>query len=151
MTGRPVIGICAMVERAAWTVWRDVEVNVSQRTYSRGIAAAGGVPVVLPAHDESAQPPDELLALLDGLLLAGGSDIDPSSYGAAPEPQTVGSWPERDRFELGLARAAMEGDLPLLGVCRGMELLNVACGGTLVQHVADADLHLHTPGTFSDH
>jgi putative glutamine amidotransferase len=148
---RPVIGICAMVERAAWTVWRDVEVNVSQRTYSRGIAAAGGLPVLLPAHDESAEVHDELLARLDGLLLAGGSDIDPASYGAAPEPQTGGAWPERDRFELALTRAALERDVPLLGVCRGMELLNVACGGTLVQHLPDAELHVHTPGTFADH
>jgi putative glutamine amidotransferase len=140
-----------MVERANWTVWRDVEVNVSQRTYSRGIAEAGGLPVILPPHDETTADPAQLLALLDGLVLAGGSDIDPASYGAEPDPHTKGSWPERDRFELALARGALERDLPLLGICRGMQLLNIALGGTLDQHVADADLHLHTPGTFSDH
>ena len=148
---RPVIGICSMIERAAWTVWQDVEVNVSQRTYSRGISEAGGLPVILPPEDASAESPGQLLDLLDGLVLAGGSDIDPASYGADPDPRTKGSWPERDRFELTLARAALERELPLLGVCRGMQLLNVACGGTLDQHLADAELHVHTPGTFSDH
>jgi putative glutamine amidotransferase len=140
-----------MVERANWTVWSDIEVNVSQRTYSRGVAEAGGLPVILPAHDAITETPDQLLDMLDGIVLAGGSDIDPASYGAEPDPNTKGSWPERDRFELALARGALERDLPLLGICRGMQLLNVACGGTLDQHVADADLHLHTPGTFSDH
>ncbi len=140
-----------MVERANWTVWREVEVNVSQRTYSRGVAEAGGLPLILPPDDDVTEAPEQLLEMLDGLVLAGGSDIDPASYGAEADPHTKGSWPERDRFELALARGALERDLPLLGICRGMQLLNVACGGTLDQHVADAELHLHTPGTFSDH
>jgi putative glutamine amidotransferase len=148
---RPVIGICSMVERANWTVWRDIEVNVSQRTYSRGVAEAGGLPVILPPDDQTTDAPEQLLAMLDGLVLAGGSDIDPASYGADPDPHTKGSWPERDRFELALARGALERDLPVLGICRGMQLLNVARGGTLDQHVADSELHLHTPGMFSDH
>ncbi len=140
-----------MVERANWTVWRDVEVNVSQRTYSRGVADAGGLPLILPPDDRVTEAPDQLLDMLDGIVLAGGSDIDPASYGAEPDPHTKGSWPERDRFELALARGALDRDMPVLGICRGMQLLNVACGGTLEQHVADAELHLHTPGTFSDH
>lgn len=140
-----------MVERAAWTVWSEVEANVSQRTYSRGIATAGGLPVILPPDDASAEAPAELLDLLDGLVLAGGSDIDPASYGAEADPHTKGQWPERDRFELALAKEALERDLPLLGICRGMQLLNVACGGDLEQHLTDAELHLHTPGTFADH
>jgi putative glutamine amidotransferase len=151
MARLPVIGICSMVERANWTVWRDVEVNVSQRTYSRGVTKAGGMPLILPPDDAVAEAPEQLLEMLDGLVLAGGSDIDPASYGAEPDPNTKGSWPERDRFELALARGALERDLPLLGICRGMQLLNIACGGTLVQHVADTELHLHTPGEFSDH
>jgi putative glutamine amidotransferase len=151
MAERPVIGICAMVERAAWTVWKDVEVNVSQRTYSRGIGAAGGLPLILPPDETSTESPGQLLGLLDGLLLAGGADIDPAAYGERPGPRTTGSWAERDRFELALTREALERDLPVLGICRGMQLLNVACGGTLDQHLADADVHLHTPGTFSDH
>ncbi len=149
--GRPVIGICAMIERAAWTVWEDVEVNVSQRTYSRGVAAAGGLPVILPPDDAGAESPEQLLEMLDGLLLAGGSDIDPKTYGAEAEPETTGSRAERDRFEVALARGALERELPLLGVCRGMQLLNVACGGSLIQHLPDSAVHVHTPGVFADH
>lgn len=151
MGRRPVIGICSMVERANWTVWTDVEVNVSQRTYSRGVTQAGGLPVILPPDDAVTEAPEQLLDMLDGLVLAGGSDVDPASYGAEADPHTKGSWPERDRFELALTRGALERDLPLLGICRGMQLLNVACGGTLDQHVANTELHLHTPGEFSDH
>ena len=148
---RPVIGICAMVERAAWTVWNEVEVNISQRTYSLRVGEAGGLPLILPPDEASAGAPEQTLDLLDGLVLSGGADIDPSLYGAEPDPRTVGSRRERDRFEIALARRALERELPLLGICRGMELLNVACGGTLDQHLADADLHVHTPGEFSDH
>jgi putative glutamine amidotransferase len=148
---RPVIGICAAIESAAWGVWRDVDVNISQRTYSLGVSAAGGLPLLLPADDASAADPDQLLDLLNGLVLSGGSDLDPASYGAEPAPETTGYRPDRDRFELALARRALERELPVLGVCRGMQLLNVACGGTLEQQLADADVHLHTPGEFSDH
>jgi putative glutamine amidotransferase len=148
---RPVIGICAAIESAAWGVWRDVDVNISQRTYSLGVSAAGGLPLLLPADDTSAADPDQLLDLLNGLVLSGGSDLDPASYGAEPAPETTGYRPDRDRFELALARRALERELPVLGVCRGMQLLNVACGGTLEQQLADADVHLHTPGEFSDH
>lgn len=151
MSRRPVIGICAMVERANWTVWREIEVNVSQRTYSNGVAEAGGLPVILPPDQASAESPDQLLDLLDGLVLAGGADIDPALYGAEPGERTRGWRTERDRFEIALAQGALGRDMPVLGICRGMQLLNVACGGTLVQHLADADTHLHTPGTFSDH
>jgi len=148
---RPVIGICAAIESAAWTVWRELDANVSQRTYSVRVSEAGGMPLLLPADDASAEAPDELLDLLDGLVLSGGSDLDPASYGAKSAPGTTGYRPERDRFELALARRALERDLPLLGVCRGMQLLNVACGGTLVQQLPDAEVHLHTPGQFVDH
>ena len=140
-----------MVERAAWTVWRDIEVNVSQRTYSRGVSQAGGLPLVLPPDGASAEGPDQLLDLLDGIVLSGGADIDPSSYGAERDPATKGFNAERDRFEIALCRGALDRDMPVLGVCRGLELLNVARGGTLEQHLADAGLHLHTPGEFSDH
>jgi putative glutamine amidotransferase len=148
---RPVIGICAMVERANWTVWKEIEVNVSQRTYSEGIAEAGGLPLVLPPDETSAGSPDQLLGLLDGLVLAGGADIDPGLYGAEPAPESRGWRTERDRFEIALAQGALERDMPVLGICRGMQLLNVACGGTLNQHLPDPQTHLHTPGTFSDH
>jgi putative glutamine amidotransferase len=85
------------------------------------------------------------------LILAGGADLDPAAYGAVAGPATVGFRAERDHFELALARRALECDLPLLGICRGMQLLNVALGGTLDQHLADVETHLHTPGRFADH
>ena len=146
-----MIGICAAIEPANWAAWREVEANISQRTYSLCVADAGAIPVILPADEASTRAPDQLLDLLDGLLLAGGSDLDPATYGAEPHERTQGFRPERDQFELALARRALERELPVLGICRGMELLNVARGGTLDQHLADADLHIHTPGTFSDH
>jgi putative glutamine amidotransferase len=148
---RPVIGITAAIERAAWTVWSNIEANISQRTYSLAVSAAGGLPVVLPPDPAATEEPGQVLDLIDGLILAGGADIDPAAYGAEPQPETVGTRPERDRFELVLARAALKRDLPMLGICRGMELLNVALGGTLVQQLPDVQVHLHTPGTFSDH
>ena len=147
----PVIGISAAVEHARFTVWEQVEANISQRTYSRGIAEAGGLPVILPPSGAGTRDPAQSLDLLDGLLLAGGADIDPATYGARPEPQTDNYRAERDDFELALAREAIARDLPVLGICRGMELLNIACGGTLEQHLPDAEVHLHTPGQFADH
>jgi putative glutamine amidotransferase len=151
---RPVIGICAAVERVSWARWADVVCNVTPRSYPLSVQAAGAMALLLPPDDAVAERPDELLELLDGLLLAGGSDVDPASYGARPHPETRGSWPERDRFELGLAHRAIERDIPVLGICRGMQMLNVACGGTLDQHLPDRlghEDHRHTPGVFSDH
>jgi putative glutamine amidotransferase len=150
---RPVIGICAAVERASWGVWETLS-NVSPRSYSLTVQAAGGMALLLPPDDAAAEQPGEMLDLIDGLMLAGGSDIDPASYGAREHPETRGTWPERDRFELGLTHAALERDMPVLGICRGMQLLNVACGGTLVQHLPEVlghENHRHTPGAFSDH
>jgi putative glutamine amidotransferase len=151
MRRRPVIGISAAVESAGWTVWEGVEVNISQRTYSERIDAAGGLPVLLPTSDAGTADPGAALDLLDAVVLSGGSDIDPACYGAPPDPHTQNTRAERDLFEIALARAALDRDLPLLGVCRGFEILNVALGGTLEQHLGDAELHLHTPGRFSDH
>jgi putative glutamine amidotransferase len=147
---RPVIGICAAIEGARWAAW-DVVVNLSPRTYSLAVQRAGGLAVILPADDTVAESPDLLLDRIDALILAGGSDIDPGSYGAEPHPETRGSWPERDRFEIAMGTRALERDMPLLGICRGMQMLNVIQGGTLNQHLPGLELHRHTPGVFTDH
>jgi len=98
--------------------------------------------------------PDALLDRIDALLLAGGADVDPGSYGATPHPETGITWPERDRFEIAMIRRAIQREMPVLGACRGMQVLNVALGGTLHQHLPEVigtDQHRHTPGSFGDH
>jgi putative glutamine amidotransferase len=147
---RPVIGICAAIESARWAAW-EVVVNLSPRTYSLAVQRAGGIALILPPDDVVAESPDELLDMLDGLILAGGSDIDPGSYGARPHPETKATWPERDRFEIALGTRALERDMPVLGICRGMQMMNVIQGGTLNQHLPGLELHRHTPGVFTDH
>jgi putative glutamine amidotransferase len=147
---RPVIGICAAVERASWGTW-ELEANVSPRVYAVAVQRAGGLAILLPPDDAVAEFPDELLDMVDALLIPGGSDVDPASYGARPHPETHGARPERDRFELALAHGALGRDMPVLGICRGMELLNVALGGTLEQHIERLDVHRHSPGAFGDH
>jgi putative glutamine amidotransferase len=154
VSGRPVIGICAAVERLSWGPWRDVPSSLLPLSYSRAVQMAGAVALILPPDDEVAQQPDELLELIDGLMLAGGRDVDPATYGALPHEETGGTSPERDRFELALAHRAIERELPVLGICRGMQLLNLATGGTLLQHLPDQvghEDHRHTPGQFTDH
>ena len=153
MDGRPVIGICSAIESASWGAW-EVVCNLSPRSYSLAVQRAGGVAILLPPDDVVAEAPDELLDLIDGLVLAGGSDVDPASYGAREHRSVTGTWPERDRFELALGHRALERDMPVLGVCRGMQMLNVAAGGTLEQHLPDRvghEQHRHTPAAFSDH
>jgi putative glutamine amidotransferase len=150
---RPIIGICAAVERVRWGPWNDFVV-MTPRSYVGAVQAAGGLALLLPPDDATAEQPDELLDRLDGLMLAGGTDVDPASYGARPHPEVGSTVPERDRFELALAHRALEREMPLLAICRGMQMLNVACGGTLVQHVPDVvghEEHRHTPGQFADH
>jgi putative glutamine amidotransferase len=151
--GRPVIGICSAIESARWGAWEAL-CDLVPRSYILAVQRAGGVALLLPPDDAVAEEPDGLLDLLDGLVLAGGSDVDPGSYGARPHSETTTTRPERDRFELALGYRALERDLPLLGICRGMQVLNVASGGTLEQHLPErigSEAHRHTPGTFSDH
>ena len=150
----PAIGICAAIERVSWGVWNEYEVTLVPRTYVGAVQRAGGIGIVLPPDDAVAESPDLLLDRVDGLILAGGADIDPASYGAEAHPETRGSWPDRDRFELALARRAIERDVPLLGICRGMQLLNVALGGTLDQHLPESvgnEVHRALGGTFGEH
>jgi putative glutamine amidotransferase len=152
---RPVIGLCTALERARWSVW-DQQAVILPLNYIEEVHRAGGIAVMLPPDPRLVEQPDEALELLDGLLLAGGADIDPASYGQTPHAETQDSVPERDSFEIALTRAAIELDLPLLGICRGMQLINVALGGTLNQHLPEHfghEQHRRVIGTFegSDH
>jgi putative glutamine amidotransferase len=152
---RPTIGICTALERARWGLW-DQEAMLLARSYVEAVQRAGALVLMLPPDERLLDDPGEVLDLLDGLVLAGGADIDPGSYGAEPHPETVDTVPERDRFELALTRAAIERDLPVLGICRGMQLINVALGGTLLQHLPERfghHEHLRVAGTFdgADH
>src|SRR3954452_23845130 len=149
---RPVIGICTALERAKWSVW-DQEAFLNPRGYVDAIHRAGGMALMLPPDAQLESNPDEVLDLLDGLILAGGAAIDPSYYGEPVHEATVGTVPERDTFEIALARRALDRDIPLLGICRGMQLMNVAAGGTLNQHVPEShghEDHRRSPGSFDN-
>jgi putative glutamine amidotransferase len=155
MSARPVIGVCAALERAQWSVW-DQQAALVPTNYLDAIRRAGGMAVLLAPDPAWTADPDEALDLVDGLMLVGGADIDPASYGAEPDPATVDPVSERDAFEIALTRRAIERGIPLLGICRGMQLLNVAFGGTLHQHLPDRfghHEHLKARGSFdgADH
>jgi putative glutamine amidotransferase len=137
-----VIAVCAALEPARWSVW-DQEAVLLPRSYITALQAAGALALLVAPDPALIGDPDELLDRVDGLVLAGGADIDPAAYDRAPHPLTVGTVPERDRFEIALARRAIERDLPLLGICRGMQVMNVARGGTLEQHLPDRYGHEH--------
>jgi putative glutamine amidotransferase len=149
---RPRIGICTALETARWTVW-EREAFLLSRAYGDAIQAAGGLALMIPPDPATAADPDAVLDAVDALVLAGGADIDPAAYGAERHRCTTGTRPERDAAEIPLARRALEHDLPLLGICRGMQLINVALGGTLIQHLPD-DLghgdHRRHLGSFDD-
>jgi putative glutamine amidotransferase len=149
---RPRIGICTALETARWTVW-EREAFLLSRAYVDAVQEAGALALMIPPDAHVAGDPDSVLDVLDGLVLAGGADVDPAAYGADPHPCTTGTRPERDAAELPLARRALERDVPLLGICRGMQVLNVAQGGTLIQHLPD-DVghgdHRRRLGSFDD-
>lgn len=133
---RPLIGITGRVKRAADIAGfprglAHAEVDLYVTDYAKAITAAGGLPVHLPQHVD----PREYAGRLDGLLLSGGADVDPARYGAPLDPATGPIEPARDEFELGLVDMAVDDGLPVLGICRGLQLLNVWAGGTLHQHV----------------
>jgi putative glutamine amidotransferase len=152
---RPVIGLCTALEQARWSVW-DQQAVLLPRNYVDAVQLAGGLAVMLPPDPQLLDDPGEALELIDGLLLAGGADIDPSTYGEPRHAETLDTVLERDLFEIALTRAAIERELPVLGICRGMQLINVALGGTLTQdlseHLGHED-HRRVLGSFegSDH
>jgi putative glutamine amidotransferase len=133
---RPVIGMCTALERARWSVW-DQPAMLLASNYVEAVQRAGGLVAMLPPDPRLVEGPGEALELIDGLVLAGGADIDPAAYGQEAHAETLDTVPERDVFEIALVRAAIERDLPVLGICRGMQLINVACGGSLLQHLPE--------------
>jgi putative glutamine amidotransferase len=147
-----VIGLCSALERARWGHWHQ-PAHLLSRAYADAVQRAGGLAVILPPDPAAVADPDPWLDVVDALVLVGGADIDPAAYDAVPDPHTKGTVPERDVFEIALAQSALERDLPLLGICRGMQLMNVARGGTLIQHLPDDvghEDHRRTLGSFEN-
>jgi putative glutamine amidotransferase len=143
---RPLIGVSTYLESGArWGVW-ELEAALLPVGYPRLVQAAGGIAAMLPPDDPSYAA--DAVARLDGLVIAGGPDVDPALYGAERSPRCGPPAPARDAWELALIRAALDAGTPLLGICRGMQLLNVALGGTLVQHIED---HVVAAGVFGRH
>ena len=150
MAARPLIGITTYSEEVRWNAWQEPAALVPL-TYVRAVETAGGRPLLVPPTLDGIE---ETLDALDGAIFSGGADLDPASYGHDAHPETVGTRPERDRAELALLEAALARDMPVLAVCRGSQILNVARGGDLVQHLPEVvghDGHKVTPGEFADH
>jgi putative glutamine amidotransferase len=147
--GKPVVGITTYLTPAAWGAWQ-LDAALVPASYVRAVTRAGGVPLLVPPGAAY----EETLDSVDGLIFSGGSDLDPELYGEQAHPETDGWVRERDDFELGLMQAALARDVPLLAICRGSQVLNVALGGDLEQHVPDrvqTNLHKETPGVFAEH
>ena len=147
--GKPVVGITTYLIRAAWAAW-DMEAALIPAAYVRAVERAGGSPLLVPPGADI----DTTLDAVDGLIFSGGSDLDPSLYGAEAHAETLGVIRERDEFELALMRAALERDVPMLAICRGSQVLNVVHGGDIEQHVPDrvgSEVHREVPGVFSVH
>jgi putative glutamine amidotransferase len=147
---RPLIGITTYVTPASWGYW-ELEAALIPAAYVEAIERAAGRPLLVPP---SADGVEETLDALGGLLLSGGSDLDPAIYDQEPHDETFGVHRDRDHAELALLQAALARDMPVLAICRGSQVLNVARDGDLVQHLPDVvgdEKHKHTPGTFSDH
>ena len=147
---KPVVGITTYLTPASFGVWETTAVLVPQ-SYVLGVERAGGRALLVPPSEDAIE---ETLDALDGLIFSGGSDLDPDLYGQEPHAETNGIVPERDRAELALLTAALERDLPVLAICRGSQVLNVALGGDLIQHLPDLvghERHKESPGEFSEH
>ncbi|GAU66195.1 putative peptidase C26 family protein [Streptomyces sp. NBRC 110611] len=141
----PLIGVSTYQEEAGWGVW-TLPAALLPAGYPRLVQRSGGLPVLLPPGEPATAA--ATVARLDGLVIAGGADVAPDRYGAEPHPRTGPPALDRDAWELALIEAALTGGVPLLGICRGLQLLNVALGGTLVQHL---DGHAGPPGVFGYH
>ena len=142
---RPVVGITTYVTQARWSYW-DLEAALIPLDYVRKVEDAGGRPLLVPPELDAV---DETLDVLDAVVFTGGSDLDPELYGEEAHPETSGVVRLRDDAELALLQAALERDMPVLGICRGIQVLNVAMGGDLEQHL---DGHKHDPpGEFLAH
>jgi putative glutamine amidotransferase len=150
----PNIGVTCNLETVRYGgLWTEPAAMVPL-TYVRAVARAGGRPLLLAPTPADLADPSDLLDMLDGVLVTGGADLDPGAYGDEPHPATEATSAERDAFELLLVRAAAERDLPCLGICRGMQVVNVAYGGALEQHLPDRldrDIHRGDDGAFADH
>jgi len=146
MAGRPLIGISTYLEAGArWGAW-ELEAALLPAGYPRLVQQAGGLAAMLPP--DAPEHAAATVARLDGLVIAGGPDVEPVRYGAERDPRTGPPARARDAWELALVDAALAAHVPLLGICRGMQLLNVALGGTLVQHI---DGHAEVLGVFGRH
>lgn len=142
---RPIIGISTYREPAHWGNWEAVPAHLLPERYAVAVSAAGGTPVLLPPYGPGDDIPG-VVARLDGLVIAGGADLNPSRYAQMPGEHTTGWRDDRDVSELALLNAAEDRALPTLGVCRGMQVMAVRAGGELLQHVPDrVDHHRHSP------
>ena len=142
----PVIGLTTYREDAAWGVWQQ-RADVLPTQYAAAVEATGGVPLLLPPTGQPGAA-DVVVARLDGLVISGGADVDPARYDASPHPRTAGWREDRDAWELALLDAADTVGLPVLGVCRGMQVMAVHAGGLLDQHTPDLVGHeRHSPGS----
>ncbi len=151
---RPRVGLTTYREIARWGVWNE-PADLLPATYAQAVTDAGGVALLLPSPvtdlDSAA---DAVLDSVDGLLLAGGADVDPAAYAQPRLTATGPARPERDAWEISLAQKAIARRIPVLGVCRGMQVLNTALGGTLIQHLPDVvggDAHCPTVGVHGRH
>jgi putative glutamine amidotransferase len=133
---RPIIGLTSYRQRAQTGVW-DVEASFLPAVYIDAVTRAGGIAVLLPPQPVDPAIAADVVAGLDGLIVTGGSDVDPARYGAAAHPATDRPKPLRDDWETALLEAAIEVGVPFLGICRGLQVLNVQRGGSLIQHLPD--------------
>jgi gamma-glutamyl-gamma-aminobutyrate hydrolase PuuD len=147
---RPIIGITSYAQEASWGAWK-LPAALLPLSYVRSVEHAGGRPLLIPPIEDAVE---ETLDVLDGLILSGGADIEPAHYGAERHPETTITQPERDRAEQALLEGALARELPVLAICRGMQMLNVVHGGDLHQHLPELVGHAghrETPGVFSVH